>query len=177
MSRIGNTPVSIPKGVTVAVKGGQVSVEGPKGQLAEPIVQHVAIDVGDDEVTFERLANHKQARSNHGLMRALVNNMVDGVTEGYKKELQVIGVGYRADIKGGQLVMQLGFSHPIQYDIPDGIDIEVDKKNKITVTGIDRQQVGQVAAVIRDFRPPDSYKGKGVRYVGEYVRLKAGKTA
>jgi len=177
MSRIGRLPVQVPAGVTVEVKGGTVHVKGPKGQLAQDLVQHIGVSVNDGEVVFERKGNSKPARSNHGLMRALVANMVHGVTQGFRKELQVVGVGYRADVRGSQLVMQLGYSHPIEFPIPQGIQIESDKNNKITVAGVDKQQVGQVAAEIRGFRPPDSYKGKGVRYTDEYIRLKAGKTA
>lgn len=177
MSRIGKMPIAVPAGVTVTVNKGEVQIKGPKGQLARPIVAAVEVAVEDGEIVVTRKNEQKQSRSNHGLMRALINNMVQGVTKGFKKELQVIGVGFRADIKGSTLVMALGYSHPVEFTIPTGMTIEADKQNKIIVSGIDKQQVGQVAAVIRGFRAPDSYKGKGVRYVDEQVRIKTGKTA
>jgi len=177
MSRVGNSPIALPGGVTVAQAGSVVQVKGPKGNLSQAMVALVSMKVVDNTVVFERTIESKPARANHGLMRALVNNMVVGVSQGFKKELTIIGVGYRADVKGKNLVMQLGYSHPIEYLIPNGISIEVDKNNTITVSGIDKQQVGQVSAEIRGFRKPDHYKGKGVRYVGEYVRIKQGKSA
>jgi large subunit ribosomal protein L6 len=177
MSRIGKLPIAIPPGVTVKVSGDGVQVKGPKGALSQGPISRISVKVEDGQVVFTRANEERQSRANHGLMRSLVNNMVIGVTKGFQKELQVKGVGYRADVRGPNLVLQLGYSHPVEYPIPEGIEITSDKQNKITVSGIDKQQVGQVAAVIRGFRPPDRYKGKGVRYVGEYVRLKAGKTA
>jgi len=177
MSRIGRLPLELPKGVTLDVKDGEVSVKGPKGSLTHFIVDHVDVAVDDGNVVVTRNSDIKQARANHGLMRSVIGNMVHGVEKGFSKQLEVIGIGYRADVRGKQLVLNLGYSHPINFDIPEGIDISVDKSNKITVSGVDKQQVGQVAAVIRDFRKPDHYKGKGVRYVGEYILLKAGKSA
>lgn len=177
MSRIGRMPVSVPKGVTVSVDGDEVAVKGPKGSLTQAIVDHVQVAVEDDTVVVSRSSEIKQAKSNHGLMRSLIDNMVTGVDKGFTKELEVIGIGYRADVRGSQLVLNLGYSHPINLDIPEGISISVDKSNKITVSGVDKQQVGQVAAIIRDYRKPDHYKGKGVRYVGEYILLKTGKSA
>lgn len=177
MSRVGRKPVPLPKGVSVQVNGGEISVKGPKGNLSQRIVDYVDVKVEGDEVVVHRTSEIKQARANHGMMRSLIDNMVTGVDKGFVKELQVIGIGYRADVRGKQLVLNLGYSHPINYDIPEGISISVDKSNKITVTGADRQQVGQVAAVIRDYRKPDHYKGKGVRYVDEFILLKAGKSA
>jgi len=177
MSRVGNSPISLPSGVSVTTSTSHVEVKGPKGNLSQKIVDMVSVDVADNVVTVKRANESKPARANHGLMRALVNNMVVGVSAGFKKELSVIGVGYRADVKGKKLVMQLGYSHPIEYPIPAGIEIQVDKSGKITVSGIDKQQVGQVSAEIRGFRKPDHYKGKGVRYVDEYVRIKQGKSA
>ncbi|MCO4746306.1 MAG: 50S ribosomal protein L6 [Proteobacteria bacterium] len=177
MSRIGNKPITVPAGVTVEVAGGEVRVKGPKGQLAQALVGSVAVQVADGQVVFERAGNGKQARANHGLMRSLVNNMVQGVHQGFEKRLEIIGVGYRADVQGSNLVMQLGYSHPINYAIPTGIAIAVDKSTKLSVKGISKQLVGQVAADIRAFRRPDSYKGKGIRYEGEHVSLKAGKSA
>jgi large subunit ribosomal protein L6 len=177
MSRIGRQPVSIPDGVTISVKDGEVSVKGPKGQLSQAVVEHVEIDFDDKTLNVRRTAEIKQAKANHGLMRALIQNMVDGVTKGFSKDLEIQGIGYRADVRGKNLVLNLGYSHPIEYAIPDGIDISVDKQNRITVAGVDKQLVGHVAAKIRSYREPDHYKGKGVRYVGEYVYLKAGKSA
>lgn len=176
MSRIGNRPVVIPSGVTITV-GNDVQVKGPKGSLNQDIVSLVSLEVSDGKLVVTRANDSKPARSNHGLMRALIQNMVTGVTAGYKKELEIIGIGYRADVRGSKLVMQLGYSHPIEFDVPKGIDIAVDKQNNVTITGIDKCQVGQVAANIRDYRRPDHYKGKGIRYKGERVRIKAGKSA
>lgn len=177
MSRIGRLPVAVPSAVTVSVSGGKVEVKGPKGSLSETIPALVDIAVADGVVTLTRSNDSKPAKSRHGLMRALVQNMVTGVTDGFKKELEVIGVGYRAEVKGSKLVMQLGYSHPVEYAIPDGVAIKVERNTSLEVSGADKQRVGQVAAIIRGFRPPDSYKGKGVRYKGEYVRLKQGKSA
>lgn len=177
MSRIGKMPVAVPSGVTVQVADGQVSVQGPKGSLSESLVDRVTVEVQGDAVVVTRDNDSRQCRANHGLMRALIQNMVTGVTKGWEKQLEIVGVGYRAEVKGPNLVMQLGYSHPIEYSIPGGISIDVERNTKITVKGSDKRQVGQVAANIRDFRRPDSYKGKGVRYLGEVVRIKAGKTA
>jgi large subunit ribosomal protein L6 len=163
--------------VTVTVAADSVSVKGPKGQLNQALVDQIDVAVGDGQIEVTRRSDARQVRANHGLMRSLVQNMVTGVTEGFSKKLEVIGVGYRADVRGRNLVMNLGYSHPIEYSIPDGVDIDIDKKGIITVGGIDKQRVGQAAAEIRSYRRPDSYKGKGVRYVGERVRLKAGKSA
>jgi large subunit ribosomal protein L6 len=177
MSRIGRLPVPIPSGVNVDVKDGEIKIKGPKGALARPVVDHVQITVEGGHLTVTRDGDEKAARANHGLMRALINNMVTGVTKGFEKALQIEGTGFRAEVKGRQLVMQLGYSHPIEYAVPQGIDIAVDKQTRILVKGIDRQQVGQVAAKIRAYRKPDAYKGKGIRYEGETLRLKEGKTA
>lgn len=176
MSRIGKLPIPIPSGVTVQV-GDRVAVKGPKGELSQHIVKLVGITVEGNEVIVSRADDSRPSRANHGLMRALINNMVVGVSTGFERKLQVIGVGYRAEVKGSKLVMNLGFSHPIEFDIPKGITIEADKTNIITVRGADKQAVGQTAAVIRGYRKPDHYKGKGVRYVDEQVRIKAGKSA
>ena len=177
MSRIGRMPVAVPGGVTIDVGSDSIKVKGPKGALEQAIVEYISVKVDDGNVVVERTSDMKQARANHGLMRSLIDNMVTGVHKGFEKQLQVIGIGYRADVKGSSLVLNLGYSHPIDFAIPDGINIDVDKKGIITVKGVDKQQVGQVAAKIRSFRQPDHYKGKGVRYVDEYVRLKAGKSA
>ena len=154
-----------------------IAVKGPKGQLTQAIVDLVEVKVANDEVVVTRANESKPARGNHGLMRALIQNMVTGVSKGFTKQLEVRGTGYRADVRGKNLVLNLGYSHPIEFAIPQGIEIAVDKANNITVTGFDKQLVGQTAANIREFRKPDHYKGKGVRYKDEYVRLKAGKTA
>ena len=177
MSRIGKQPIEIPSGVTVDVKGDAVHVKGPKGNLEQFTVSLVDIKVEGNQVILTRKNESKPARANHGLMRSLIANMVEGVTKGFEKKLAVQGVGYRADVKGANLVLNLGYSHLIEYPIPTGIAISVDKQNNISVTGFDKQLVGQVAANIREFRKPDHYKGKGVRYHDEYVRIKAGKTA
>jgi large subunit ribosomal protein L6 len=177
MSRIGNKVINIPAGVKVDMATGSVKVAGPKGKLSRPIVNHVNLNVEGSVLSVARTANHKQARANHGLMRALLNNMVIGVTTGFSKRMELHGIGYKADVRGKQLVLNLGYSHPINFDTPDGIKIETIKAKVPTfvISGIDKEQVGQVAAVIRSFRKPDAYKGKGVRYSGEVVRLKQGK--
>ncbi len=177
MSRIGKLPVTIPSGVTVQVADDSVQVRGPKGELSQRLVANVSVEVNGAEIVVNRANENRESRANHGLMRSLVANMVTGVSEGFSKQLAVIGVGYRADVRGRELVLNLGYSHPVNYSIPDGIDIAVDKQNIISVSGIDKQRVGQVSAEIRAWRKPDSYKGKGVRYVGERITLKAGKSA
>ena len=174
MSRIGNTPVAIPSSVTVTVTADTMSAKGPKGQLSRPIPSHVEIMVDGDQVKVSRVNDSKPARARHGLTRSLLQNLVTGVSEGYTKSLEIIGVGYRAQSKGNVLELSLGYSHPINYQIPAGIEIKV-QKTVIHVHGMDKELVGQTAAEIRRFRQPDAYKGKGVRYVGEHIRLKAGK--
>jgi len=177
MSRIGNKPVSLPKGVEVQVAGGELKVKGPKGQLTQQIVDGISFEVDEGRVQVNRSGDSKQFRANHGLMRALLNNMVTGVSAGFTKNLEIIGVGYKAEIKGNKAVFSLGFSHPIEFPFPEGVKVTVDKNTKVSVSGISKEAVGQAASEIRGFRPPDAYKGKGVRYEGEYVRIKAGKTA
>lgn len=177
MSRIGKMPVPVPSGVTVQVGDGRVQVKGPKGQLEQALPAHVQVASEAGRITVTRDGEHRQARANHGLTRALIRNMVVGVTQGFEKKLEIVGVGYRAEIKGKNLVLNLGFSHPIEYPIPAGVSVAVDKAGAITVSGISKQQVGEVSADIRSFRRPDAYKGKGVRYSGEYIRIKAGKSA
>ena len=174
MSRIGNTPVVVPSGVTVTVTADTMSAKGPKGLLSRPLPSHVEVKVEGDKVLVSRVNDSKPARARHGLTRSLIQNLVTGVSEGYTKSLEIIGVGYRAQSKGNTLVLNLGYSHPINYAVPDGIEIKV-KKTVIDVHGMDKELVGQTAAEIRRFRQPDAYKGKGVRYVGEHIRLKAGK--
>jgi large subunit ribosomal protein L6 len=175
MSRIGKMPVPMPSGVDVTVSGQSVTVKGPKGTLERTFPDRVTVAVEEGEAVVSRMDDTRESKALHGLSRALLANMVKGVTEGYKRELEIIGVGYRAALKGSNLEMQLGFSHAVPFEAPEGITFEVPDQNKIVVSGIDKEQVGQVAANIRKIRPPEPYKGKGIRYVGEYVRRKAGK--
>lgn len=176
MSRIGNKPVALPKGVTVQAAGGQLKVKGPKGELSRSIVDGVSFTEADGQIQVDREGDSPKLRANHGLMRALLANMVTGVSTGFERRLEIVGVGYKAETKGKGVSLNLGFSHPIVFPFPDGISIEVEKGTTLVVTGVDKEKVGQVASEIRGFRPPDSYKGKGVRYAGERVRLKAGKS-
>jgi large subunit ribosomal protein L6 len=175
MSRVGKAPIELPAGVDVAVDDDVVSVKGPKGDLSETLDPRISTSVDDGVVTLTRVDDERETRALHGLSRALVNNMVIGVTEGYQKELTAVGVGYRAALKGKTLELQVGFSHPVLVEAPDGIEFEVPEPTKIFVRGIDKQLVGQVAANVRAARPPEPYKGKGIRYVDEHVRRKAGK--
>ncbi|MDQ6800686.1 MAG: 50S ribosomal protein L6 [Acidobacteriota bacterium] len=178
MSRIGNKQIPLPKGVEVKQDGSVVTVKGPKGSLITPIVPGIGVKIEGNVVSFTRSDNEGRSRATHGLMRALVANNVTGVTEGFKKELDIVGVGYRAEVKGKEVVFQLGYSHPIRFPIPKGIEIAIDgKTGHITVSGIDKQQVGQTAAEIRSLREPDPYKGKGIKYSDEILRRKAGKAA
>ena len=176
MSRIGKKPVTLPKGVKVTVNGAEAVVEGAKGKLTCPVPPGISVDSKADSITFARSSDEPQSRAYHGLARALMQNAVTGVTDGWKKELDIKGVGYKAAMEGQVLRLDLGYSHPIMFDPPTGIQIAVDKNTHITVAGIDRQLVGQVAANIRQFRKPEPYKGKGVQYTGEVIRRKAGKT-
>jgi large subunit ribosomal protein L6 len=176
MSRIGNKIVEVPSGVTVSVKSGSVAVKGPKGSLTQSIVDGISVSVDGGKISVGRSGDTPQARANHGLIRALVANMVTGVSKGFEKKLEIVGVGYKAEVKGKKAIFHLGYSHPIDFPFPDGITIGVEKNVEVMVRGVDKCQVGQVASIIRGFRPPDSYKGKGVRYAGERVRLKAGKS-
>jgi large subunit ribosomal protein L6 len=177
MSRIGKLPIPVPAGVTIAVADGHLKVKGPKGELTQKMAVGVAIENEAGVARVTRADESRQSRSNHGLTRALLNNMVKGVTTGFERKLDIQGVGFKSEVKGTTLVMQLGFSHPINFPFPDGITISVEKGTKLSVKGSDRQIVGETAAKLKAFRPPDSYKGKGVRFEGEHVRLKAGKTA
>jgi large subunit ribosomal protein L6 len=176
MSRIGKKPIPIPKGVTVTVVGDAVEVQGPKGRLRQLCPPGIAFEVKDGQLLARTVREDAELGKFHGLGRSLVANAVTGVTEGFKRELDIVGIGYRAELKGRQVVFALGYSHPIVFDIPQGIDIAVEKQTHITVTGIDRQLVGQVAADIRRMRKPDPYKQKGVRYTGEVLKKKVGKT-
>ncbi len=175
MSRIGQMPITVPSGVDVTVDGANVTVKGSKGELSRRFHDKVKVSVTDDEASVTRGDDSREARALHGLTRALLANMVTGVSEGFKRELEIQGVGYRASLKGRDIELLVGFSHPVQVSAPEGIAFEVPEPTKITVTGIDKEKVGQVAANIRDIRPPEPYKGKGIRYVDEYVRRKAGK--
>ncbi|MGN1080584.1 MAG: 50S ribosomal protein L6 [Acutalibacteraceae bacterium] len=176
MSRIGKKPVVIPAGVDVKFDGNTVTVKGPKGELKTDIRKEIAMKVEGNEIIFERANDENLSRSLHGLSRTLVNNMIIGVTEGYSKELEVNGVGYRVAKQGNKLVMNLGFSHQVFVDEPEGITIEVPDPNKIIIKGADKQKVGQFAAEIREKRPPEPYKGKGIKYSYETIRRKEGKT-
>ncbi|MDO5331266.1 MAG: 50S ribosomal protein L6 [Bacillota bacterium] len=176
MSRIGKLPVTVPAGVEVKVDSTLITVKGPKGTLSEQISPMVKVEVKDNEVVFSLASEAKEANAQWGLARALVNNMVKGVTEGYEKKLEMLGVGYKAEKKGNKLVMQLGFSHPVEMTDPEGITTTVTSPTEITVSGADKELVGNYAANIRAWRKPEPYKGKGIRYVGEYVRRKEGKT-
>ena len=176
MSRIGKKPIALPKGVTVAVVEKGVDVKGPKGQLHQFVPPGITVSVKDGQVQAALERPEPELRKFHGLARTLVANAVTGVTEGFKRELDIVGVGYRAELRGRQVVFALGYSHSVVFDVPTGIDIAIEKQTHLTVTGVDRQLVGQVAANIRRLRKPDPYKQKGVRYTGEVLKKKAGKT-
>jgi large subunit ribosomal protein L6 len=177
MSRIGKKPVPIPKGVTITIDGTTVTVKGPKGELQRTFTDGMKFTIENDQVVIERPSEEKPVRALHGLTRALLANMVQGVTEGFRKTLEIVGVGYRAEKKGKNLVLNVGYSHPVEYPEPAGITLTTPAPTVIAVEGIDKQKVGQVAAELREYRPPEPYKGKGIRYQGEQVRRKAGKTA
>jgi large subunit ribosomal protein L6 len=176
MSRIGKKPIALPKGVTVKVVPGALDIQGPKGKLTQRIPPGILFEVGDGQLKASTERQDGQLGKFHGLARSLAANGVLGVTEGFKRELDIVGVGYRAEVRGKQVVFALGYSHPVVFDVPAGIDIAIDKQTHLTVTGVDRQLVGQVAANIRRLRKPDPYKQKGVRYTGEQLKKKAGKT-
>jgi large subunit ribosomal protein L6 len=176
MSRIGQKPIAIPKGVTIKVHEGAVEVQGPKGKLTQSHPSGINFELADGHLLAKRSTGDPNLAKFHGLARSLVANAVTGVTDGFKRELDIVGVGYRAEVKGKQVIFALGYSHAVVFDIPVGIDIAIEKQTHITVTGVDRQLVGQVAANIRRFRKPDPYKQKGVRYTGEVLKKKAGKT-
>lgn len=177
MSRIGKQPIPVPAGVDVKLDGNTVTVKGPKGELSRTLSDLMIIKQEGDQILVERPNDSREARSMHGLTRTLINNMVVGVSEGYAKKLQLVGVGYRAQMKGKDLEMQLGFSHPVLVTPPEGITISCPQQDEIVVEGASKEQVGQVAANIRAWRKPEPYKGKGIRYEGEYVRRKLGKAA
>jgi large subunit ribosomal protein L6 len=177
MSRIGKQPVSIPDGVRVELQGTRVSVTGPKGSLEQAVHPRMKVTVEDGVVRVERASDDRLDKSLHGLTRTLIANMVVGVTEGFEKRLEIQGVGYRAALQGSDLELQVGYSHPVRFEPPEGIEFEVPAANRIVIRGIDKQMVGEVAANVRKVRKPEPYKGKGIRYEGEYVRKKAGKAA
>jgi len=177
MSRIGKQPIAVPNGTDVQYDGFEVRVKGPRGELTQRIHPDMKLEKGDEQVTIQRPSDARLHRALHGLTRQLVANMVHGVTHGFSKDLELVGVGYRAEVAGNRLVLALGFSHPIVVVPPEGITFSVEGNNKIKVSGIDKQRVGELAARIRKLRKPEPYKGKGIRYAGEQVRRKAGKTA
>lgn len=180
MSRIGKLPIEIPNGVTVEkLDGNVIKIKGPKGELSLPVHNYIVVEIKENELICTRKSEEKMHKSLHGLSRTLLANMIEGVTKGYQKRLEIQGVGYRANIQGKKAVLSLGYSHPIEFNAPDGIDLTIDaeKKNIIIIAGIDKQLVGEVAAKIRGYRKPEPYKGKGIRYEGEYVARKAGKAA
>lgn len=176
MSRIGKKPISVPANVKVGITEGEVRVEGPKGKLNQRFHPRMKVSFRDNTLLVERPTNIRTDRALHGLTRSLIQNMVRGVTEGYIKQLEIEGVGYKAQVSGKKLVLNLGFSHPIEYPIPEGIEIKTPKPTQVVVAGTDRQKVGQVAAEIRHFHEPEPYKGKGIHYLGEVIRRKQGKT-
>jgi len=177
MSRIGKQPIPLPSGVDIKLDAGEVKVKGPKGQLAQRIPDIIRMDVSDGTVRFTRPDDKKPSRALHGLARALVANMVTGVTEGFVRDLSIVGVGYRAEVSGKTLKLSVGYSNPVNMVIPDGLKVSVDRNTEVKIEGIDKQVVGQFAAEVRRVRPPEPYKGKGIRYTDEHVRRKVGKAA
>jgi len=177
VSRVGRKPIPILKGVSVTEKDGTVVVKGPKGELTAKVHPDISVEVGQSNISVARHSDEKPFRALHGLWRALIQNMIKGVTQGYSKKLEIVGVGYRAEMKGKKLQLMIGYSHPILFGAPDGITLETPTQTNIIISGIDKQLVGLVAAKIRSFLPPEPYKGKGVKYEGEYIRRKAGKAA
>ena len=177
MSRVGKNPIPVPSGVGVKINQNEITVSGPKGELTREFHPSMKVETSKDEIVVFRSSDSKFHKSLHGLTRALIANMIDGVTTGYRKALEIQGVGYKAELMGKKLNLSLGFSHPILFSPPEGIKIDLDAPNRIAVSGIDKELVGLVAAKIRSFRPPEPYKGKGIRYKGEFVRKKAGKAA
>jgi large subunit ribosomal protein L6 len=176
MSRVGKKPIPVPEGVQVNIDQNHVMVKGAKGQLEWDFNPELKVMLDDGHIKVECPIEQKMYRALHGLTRTLISNMVTGVTQGFEKKLEIVGVGYRANVEGKTLILQLGFSHPVRFPIPDGIQIEVEKQTLVSIKGIDKQQVGQVAANIRAFRPPEPYKGKGIKYADEVIRRKAGKS-
>ena len=177
MSRIGRKSVSLIKGVKIETKDGTIKVAGPKGELSAKFPGNIGIEIKENELHVTRPSDDKKVRALHGTWRALIQNMVKGVSDGFHKKLEIVGVGYKAEVKGKKIQLALGYSHPILFEPPQGIKVEVPIPTNILISGIDKQLVGQVAAKLRSFRPPEPYKGKGVKYEGEYIRRKAGKAA
>jgi large subunit ribosomal protein L6 len=175
MSRVGRKVIVVPPGVKVSVRETSLEVQGPKGKLSTPVPPGIKFGLNGQELSCQRSNDERQQRAFHGLARALAQNAIKGVTEGFSRDLDIVGVGYRAAVEGNKVVFALGYSHPVEYPIPEGIKVAVDKQTRVTVSGIDRQKVGQVAAEIRRLRRPDPYKQKGIRYVGEVLKKKAGK--
>lgn len=176
MSRVGKQPISIPKGAKIEIKDDVLYAEGPKGKVQQQLFSECPVEIKDGTITVSRTSEAGPVRAKHGLARALINNAVVGVSSGFTKELEIVGVGYRGDVKGQEVHFALGYSHPIIFPIPEAIEIEIDRNNKMVIRGADRQQVGQVAAEIRSLRPPDPYKAKGIRYSDEHIRRKVGKS-
>ncbi|WP_240377793.1 50S ribosomal protein L6 [Bacillus piscicola] len=176
MSRIGLKPIEIPKDVTVTMDGTTVTVKGPKGELQRDLHPAIKVNIGESEITFERPSDHKEHRSLHGTTRSVVFNMVEGVTKGFEKTLELVGVGYRASKTGNKLVLNVGYSHPVEFEPENGLEIDVPSNTKVVVKGINKELVGALASNIRAVRTPEPYKGKGIRYENEYVRRKVGKT-
>jgi len=177
MSRVGRKPIPVPQGVTVTIDGSSVTVKGPKGQMVETFPEEITIAMEDGQIVVTRPSDHRHHRSLHGLTRALIANMVTGVTKGFRRVLEIVGVGYKAELMGRRLNLVVGYSHPILITPPDGIIFQVESPTRFAVEGISKQLVGEVAATIRGYRPPEPYKGKGIRYEHEHIRRKAGKTA
>lgn len=175
MSRIGKQPITIPAGVTITVDNKVVSVNGPKGELSQPLMSGISVKIEGEQVVVSRVDDEREHRSKHGLMRTLINNMIIGVTEGFEKKLEVTGVGFRVQLAGTGLKLSLGYSHDIEYKLPEGVQASVEQ-NTITIRGIDKQKVGQTASEIRTFKKPEPYKGKGIAYVGERILRKSGKS-
>jgi len=177
MSRIGKKPITVPEGVEVKIEDDIIEVSGPLGRLTQKLFPRIRVTKKDGQIIVERLSDVKQCRALHGLARSLINNLIIGVTKGFKKELIITGMGYRANLEGRVLNLQLGYTHPVKFSLPDGIDVKVEKQTQIVVSGRDKQLVGEVAAKIRRFRPPEPYKGKGIRYIDEQIKRKVGKAA
>ena len=176
MSRIGKKPIEIPDKVTVEITDGIIKIKGSKGELSWNYPDKIKVSVNGGQISVERSGDSKVERALHGLARSIINNMVVGVTHGYRKVLEIVGVGYRAQVTGSKIVLSLGYSHPVEFELPEGVNASVDQKQvQITLVGVDKQQLGQVAASLKDLRLPDAYKGKGIRYSGEKIKLKAGK--
>lgn len=176
MSRIGKKPIEIPEGISVEIKDGVIKIKGPKGELSWAYPDKIKVSANGGNIVVERAGNSRTEVELHGLARSVISNMITGVSRGYEKTLEIVGVGYRAQVMGNKLVLVLGYSHPIEFQLPEGIKALVDaKQTRITLTGIDKQQLGQLAENLRALRPPDAYKGKGIRYAGEQLKLKVGK--